>query len=137
MAQSVKRPAGITFLMVIGVINGLLSILAGLVLFIGRQDQQVIANAGGSKSTVTAIAVTTMVIGAIIILIALALGGGSNGARLLIGIVMVLNVIGDVYVMLKYSGEQRTAAIASAVVALFFLYLLYGSKAAKEFFARA
>jgi uncharacterized membrane protein YecN with MAPEG domain len=113
------------------------SFLGGLVLFIARRDQQVLANAGGSKSTVAAIAVTTMVIGLIVILVSLALGGGSNFARFLLGAVVVLNLIGDVYMIVKYSGNQRTSGIVSAVVALIVLYLLYGSEASKAYFARA
>jgi hypothetical protein len=135
--ERVRRPGGITLLMVIGVIQGALSVLGGLVLFIARKDQDVLANAGGSKSTVTAIAVTTIVIGLIVIFVSLALGGGSNVARFLLGAVMVLNLIGDVYMILKYSGNQRTSGIVSAVVALIVLYLLYGSETSKEFFARA
>jgi hypothetical protein len=135
--RSVKRPAGITLLMVLGVIQGLLGILGGLLLFIARTDQQVIADSGGSKSTVTAVAVTTMIIGAVVLLIALALGGGSRGARLVMGIVVILDLIGDVYVIVKYSGSQRTGAIVAAAVALVVLYLLYGSRASKEFFARS
>jgi len=135
--EGARRPAGITLLMVLGVIQGAISVIGGLVLFIARNDQEVLANAGGSKSTVTAVAVTTMVIGLIVILVSLALGGGSNGARLLLGAVMVLNLIGDVYLIVKYSGNQRASGIGSAVVALIVLYLLYGSKASKEFFARA
>jgi hypothetical protein len=123
--------------MVVGVIQGLLSIVGGLILFIGRTDQQVIADSGSSKSTITAIALTTMAVGAIVILISLALGGGSNGARLVMGIVVVLDLIGYAYVIVKYSGSQRTSAIAAAVVALIVLYLLYGSKASKEFFAHS
>jgi hypothetical protein len=49
----------------------------------------------------------------------------------------VLNLVGDVYLIVKYSGNQRASGIGSAVVALIVLYLLYGCKASKESFARA
>jgi hypothetical protein len=137
MERSEKRPGGITLLMVIGVIQGLLGILAGVVLFIGRTDQQVLAQSGNSKSAVAAVAITTMAFGALVVLISLALGGGSRGARLVLGIVVILDLIGDVYVIFKYTGSQRTGAIVAAVVALIVLYLLYGSQASKDFFARS
>jgi hypothetical protein len=59
-----------------------LSIVGGLIPFIAPADQQVIPDSGGFKSTIAATALATMLVGAIVVLIALALGGGGNGARL-------------------------------------------------------
>ncbi|MRX45452.1 hypothetical protein [Agromyces kandeliae] len=112
------RPGGVTLVAVLAWISGLLQIIGGVLTLTG----------GGSAAT----GWTQVVIGAITFLVSLGLFRGSNGARILVSIVFVLNLITAVWAMIAVPAVFWPALVA-ALVALIGLLLLY-TRAANEFF---
>ena len=76
-----------------------------------------------------------IIIGSIYCLLAGALGRGSRGARLVFGILAVLNLAGGLYATVAYNGEQRAAGVVATVFSAIVLWLLYGTESDREFFA--
>jgi hypothetical protein len=135
MAQTTEqRPGGITLIVVLAVISGILNILSGIFVIIDRHDHRLISESGATADELIWAGIFTIIIGVIVILIAGALGRGSRGARLVFGIFAVLNLAGGIVAEFSYVGEQRTTGIISAVIWAFVLYLLYGSERDREFF---
>ncbi|HEY8216193.1 MAG TPA: hypothetical protein VIH82_03605 [Acidimicrobiia bacterium] len=128
------RPGGITLIVVLAVISGVLNILGGIFVIIDRHDHRLINESGAHPDELLWAAILTIVVGIIVIMLASALGRGSRGARLVFGIFAVLNLAGGLVAAFSYVGEQRTTGIISAVIWAFVLYLLYGSERDREFF---
>ena len=136
MAASTQqhRPGGVTLIVVLAVISGILNILSGIFVIIDRHDHRLLSESGASADELIWAGIFTIIVGIIVILIAGALGRGSRGARLVFGIFAVLNLAGGLVAAFSYVGEQRTTGIISAVIWAFVLYLLYGSDRDREFF---
>lgn len=72
--------------------------------------------------------------GLIQLMLALALGGGSNGVRILYALVAVLNLAGGDWALVALHSEQRAAGAAAHAVLV--LYLLFNHRA-EEYFESA
>jgi hypothetical protein len=79
--------------------------------------------------------IAAIVIGVVYCLLASSLGRGSRTARLVFGIVAVLNLAAGAYGAIAYSGEQRASGVGSLVFSIIVLWLLYGTEKDREFFA--
>ncbi|MDQ0893991.1 hypothetical protein [Agromyces ramosus] len=116
------RPGGVTLVAVIAWINGLLALIAGILLL----------TAGPADAAVTTAAWVQIVIGVITILVGIGLLRGNNFARILATIVFVLNLGWAIYVAIAIPG-QIWSAIITGLLALIGLVLLYSARA-NEFF---
>ena len=114
------RPGGVTLVAVIAWINGLLTLLTGILLFIGGLAADVAA--------VAWVAWLSIIIGAVTIIVGVGLLRGSNAARTVAAIVFVLNLITAVITMFT-APSQLWSAIISAILAIVGLVLLYSEKA--------
>jgi hypothetical protein len=128
------RPGGITLIVVLAWISGLLNVLGGIFIIIDRHDHRLINESGASADELIWAGIFTIIVGVIVIGLASALGRGSRGARLVFGIFAVLNLAGGLVAAFSYVGEQRTTGIVAAVIWAFVLYLLYGSERDREYF---
>lgn len=135
MSVESRRPVGVTVLVILVVIQGIVAVITGFSILSARNDSSYLAVHSLTRSQVTISAWLTIGIGVITILVGLGLGTGSRVARFLVGVFTILVLAGDVYVITKYSGGQQAGAIVSAVVAVVVLYLLYVNKRDREFFA--
>lgn len=126
-----KVPTGISVITILMIIGAIIDIAAGVFMLIEKTD--VAATAEVAESTITYTAIAAIVIGVIIGLLALGLRSGSNGVRILIGIVMVVRIVFAVWAIIALPGS-RFEGVVSAVVALVVLYFLYGSEDSKAFF---
>ncbi len=116
-----KRPAGVTFIGVLIWIEAALYIVGGILALLGIGTT---APAGsGYRLTVF---IFSLILGVLLLAVSAALMRGSNGARILVSIVLVLAVIGGVGA--AFSG-QLVGGIVNAVVAVVGLVMLYSQRA--------
>lgn len=134
VATDRARPGGVTLIMVLGILSGLLNIASGIFVIIDRDTHQLQRSSGSTADELLAAGIVAIVFGALVVLIAYELGRGSRLARLLLGIVGVINFAGGVYAAVAYVGEQRSTGIVAAVIWAVVLYLLYGSERDRDYF---
>jgi hypothetical protein len=125
----------VTLIVVLAMIAGILQVAAGIFVIIDRHDARLRVDSAHTPDELLWAGIFAIIIGTIYILVASALSTGSRGARLIFGIIAVLNLAGGIYAALAYSGEQRASGVVSAVFAAIVLWLLYGTERDREFFA--
>ena len=130
----VRRPGGITLIVVLAVINAIATIAGGIFVLLDHDNHHLLRESGLTENHFTAAGVAWIILGAIYLILALALGRGSRVARLLFGIWAVLNLAGGLWALVALDGEQQAAGAFSAVIAFIVLYLLYGSDRDREYF---
>ncbi|MET0813083.1 MAG: hypothetical protein ABWY03_08510 [Microbacterium sp.] len=111
--MATSRPFGVTLVAIIAWITGALQIITGI-----------IALFGGNLT----LGIVAIVVGVITILVSLGLFGGSNGARIIVTIVFLLNIGGSIYLIFAHP-NQVWSAIGSIILPLIGLILLYTSRA--------
>ncbi|BDZ64777.1 hypothetical protein [Agromyces mangrovi Wang et al. 2018] len=111
--MSTARPFGVTLVAILAWLTGLFQIIPG-----------VIALFGGDLTY----AIVAILVGLITIFVSLGLFRGSNGARIVVTIVFVLNIAASLYVVFAIDGGFWTA-IWSILFPAIGLILLYTSKA--------
>jgi hypothetical protein len=131
------RPGGITLLMILGVINGIASIVAGILLVLDKDDAKLLELTNMSENQHTTAGVVAIAFGVLAILLALALGGGSNIVRWLFGIVAMFNAAYGVWGLFALHGEQQLSAGFQLVFSVIVLWILFGSQRSEEFFERS
>jgi len=134
-APTTQRPGTITLVMVLAYIAGILNVAAGIFVIIDRHSGRLRLDSGHTPDELLWAGIFAILFGVIYILLAGALGRGSRGARLVFGIVAVLNLASGIYAAISYSGEQRSSGIVSAIFSIIVLWLLYGTEKDREFFA--
>jgi hypothetical protein len=134
--QRVSRPGGITLLMVLGVLQGLLAAAAGLFLVLENDSATLQDEAQMSSEQLTGAGIGMMVGGLIVLMLAAALGRGSQIVRWLYGIVTMVNVSFAVWGVFSLHAEQRMSAVFTLVFGLVVLWILFGSERNDRFFAQ-
>lgn len=130
-----ERPGTVTLIVVLAWIAGILNIAAGVFVIIDRHNGRLHLDSASTPDELLAAGIAAIIVGTIYCLLASSLGRGSRIARLVFGIVAVLNLAGGVYAAVAYSGEQRATGLASAIFSIIVLWLLYGTEKDREFFA--
>jgi drug/metabolite transporter (DMT)-like permease len=130
-----ERPGTITLIVVLAWIAGLLNIAAGIFVIIDRHDTRLRVDSASTPNELLVWGVAAIVVGGIYCLLASALSRGSRTARLIFGIVAVLNLAGGVYAAIAYSGEQRASGATSMIFSIIVLWLLYGTEKDRDYFA--
>ena len=116
-----SRPAGVTLVFVIILIEGVLALIGGILgLFVKDMNMPLIS------------ALILILVGVVYLAVAKGLANGNSFSRLLVGLVTVIAFIGGIWTLLTASGQRLTGA-AEALIAVIVLALLYSSKA-KQFF---
>ncbi len=134
LPSTTRRPFGVTLIAVLTWISGALGILGGVVLILAREDAGLHRELQVSSSTIVAIGVVYIVVGLITILVAGGLLRGSGFARGLVTLLMILQLLGGFYALLKLPGNVGSEW-ASIIVAVIVLLLLF-SPQANAFFRR-
>jgi hypothetical protein len=134
--QTHERPGTVTLVVVLAWIAGILNIAAGIFVIIDRHNGRLRLDSASTPDELLVAGIASIIAGAIYCILASYLGRGSRVARLVFGIVAVLNVIAGVYATIAYSGEQRASGVGSMILSIVVLWLLYGTEKDREFFAR-
>ncbi len=112
--SAIVRPFGVTIVAVIAWINGVVNIIQGIVSLLGGADPTV--------------AWITIFVGIITFLVSLGLFRGSNGARILVTIVFLINIAAAIYAIVAVPG-YFFSAVVTGVLALIGILLLYTARA--------
>ncbi|MET0736395.1 MAG: hypothetical protein ABWY55_12240 [Microbacterium sp.] len=118
--MAASRPFGVTLVAIIAWITGALQIITGVIHLFSAQ---------------MGVGVAAIVIGIITILVSIGLFGGSNGARIIVAIIFVLNIAGSIWLMLT-APAAFWSALGSLILPLIGLVLLYTSRANAFFSGR-
>lgn len=141
--RGTSRPAGITFVVILVFISGLLNVIGGILTIVNRNNHTVINavnDAAKEAGTTTSDAPTLLlwagvvmiVLGLIALYGARALSRGSGFWRVLLTILQIIAFVSAIVSAVQSNGSARTSAIVSAVIAAFLIYLL-NTLRAKEF----
>lgn len=131
-----KRPFLVSLVSIIMIVVGLLQLVFAVIVFIDRNDADMLREADATSSQVTTAAIALLVAGLISTLLGFNLWQGKRFARALIGIFEVLQIAGAIYlIVISEHNTHLGTAIGSIVGALIVLYFLFGTNKAKEFFA--
>ncbi len=133
-ATEQARPGGVTVIMVLGILSGLLNIASGIFVIVDRHTRQLQNSSGSTGDELLAAGIVTILIGVVVILVAYELGRGSRVARLLLGIFAIINLAAGFYAAVAYTGEQRSTGLVAGVIWAVVLYLLYGSDRDRDYF---
>lgn len=132
-ANTSARPGSVTAVVVLTWIVAVLTVVSGIALLL--LSDNVLKEAGITKSTAATYGWVEIVLGVVVALVAVGLSRGSNAARILVSIVMVLRVAAAVWIALAVSTSARGTAIAAGVVAVIILALLW-TRRANDYFAQ-
>lgn len=117
--QGVQRPFGVTLIMILIVINGILTVISGVISALMLRDDINIVYS-----------LILIILGLIYLAVAGALGRGNRAARMLIAVVTVLMLI--VGILGLFSGNLVTAIVQIAISVIILLVLF--SRKAGAFF---
>ena len=118
------RPGSVTFVAVLTYINGILNVIGGVILLITRD--QVAGSAGGGVAGITTAAIISILLGIIVIIVARGLLRGSPGARVVVTVVMIVDIVNGI--ILLFSG-QLVSGIVQILWSLLIIVLLFTRRA--------
>jgi hypothetical protein len=123
---STARPSSVTMVVVLTWLAAAMAIVSGVVvLFL---SDAALEEAGISPTTANISAWTEIVIGVIIALVAVGVSNGSNLARMLISILMVVRAAFGIWAIVMFPNGLVTGLV-TIVLAVLVLYLLWNAKA--------
>lgn len=118
------RPGSVTFVAVLTYINGILNVIGGVILLITRD--QVAAPVGGGVAGVTTAAIISILLGIIVIIVARGLLRGSPGARVVVTVVMVIDILNGLLLLFT---NQVASGIVQILWSLLIIVLLFTRRA--------
>lgn len=132
-----QRPGVITFIGVIMLIQAALNLVAGVVMIALNSQQRIIDETNLTSGELVTSGIISLVVGAIVGLVTLALLAGSRVARGLVAAVQVLLVISATWHMFfNHTGAWLFSGLLQVAIAVFVLWALYNEKA-DAYYAKA
>ena len=128
------RPTSVTIAVAIGWISVIIDAVAGIALLVLAGSDDVTAALGTDASTARTIGIVSLVMAAILALVVYLLGQGSNIARMLVTIVMLVRIGVSIWALVAFGTHQLAEAIIAIAIAITALALLWNDKA-NTFFA--
>lgn len=126
-----KRPLGVTIVAALAIISGIFDAIGGIVLLTMQSDPAVADGFGGVGVLVT-IAVMSILLGALILLVAWGLLRGNPTARIAATVLQVISLVASIWIGITQPSTLPTE-IASALLALAILMLLWSGEATRYF----
>jgi hypothetical protein len=125
-----RRPFGVSLLSILVIIGGALDVLVGILSVSARGDGDLLVELKGTQGEFTAFGTGLIILGAIAIVVGFMLWRGSDFARILIGIIAIVRLVGTVWAFVSFDREHWYEGIGSVVIyALVAGYLLFGTTA--------
>ena len=125
-----RRPFGVSLLSILVIIGGALDVLAGILSISARGDGDLLVELKGTQGEFTAFGTGLVILGVIAIVVGFMLWRGSDFARILIGIIAVLRLVGTIWAFASFDREHWYEGIGSVVIyTLVAGYLLFGTTA--------
>lgn len=128
------RPTSVTVAVAIGWISVIIDLIAGVALLVLAGNDDVTGALGTDAATARTIGIVTLVMAAILALVVYLLGRGSNIARMLVTIVMLVRIGVSIWALFAFGTHQLAEAIIAIAIAVTAIALLWNDKA-NTFFA--
>lgn len=127
MSNSVShvRPSSVSVVVTLTWIAAFLDLVGGAVLVFFASSEELQAASGASEASITTAGWFTMGIGILVAVVAIRLGEGSSGARLLVSTLMVLRVVAAIWVLIAAGTHGGTESILTLALSAAVLYLLW------------
>ena len=143
----VQRPGTITFIVVLMWINAILEIIGGVLLIIASRSNDVVTSVQAgvennipveqiSESSLLWAGIISILFGLITILLATGLKNGSNGVRIFLTILIVLQILIDAAEMTALRNESVWTGLIAILIWLIVLGMLWSSRASAFFHQR-
>ena len=130
----IHRPGTITFVGILLYIKAALAAVAAFALILGR-DSEVASSAGLNSDNLLYSGIAEAIAAVLLVAAAWYLMSGSNGARVVVAIVIGFRLAVLVWVMLTHhTGGTAGHGIVSALLAVMILWMLYGDQRSEEYF---
>jgi hypothetical protein len=131
-ANKLQRPPGVTVVVVLTYLSGVLSILGGLLVLLVSRNSSVQAQLGAGSGVLLAAGIVSMVIGVVTIVVARGLRHGRRTARLVVTVVMALQILTSAVAL--FSGTSQALSLIVQILVSAVVIALLWSGAAKSFF---
>lgn len=129
--MAIQRPVGVTFVAVLTMISGALDILGGTILLFQTSIASTVEQFGGASQLILS-ALAGILIGVVVILVAVGLLRGRNGARIVVTVFEALSILLSVFLAIAYPAGAIGEYIG-IVVSVAILVMLWTPRA-NEFF---
>lgn len=136
MDAQVRRPFGISFMSLLLMALGGLEIVSGALILFQRGDSELLSAIDVSASQVTTYAVFTIMYGAIVVLVGLALRTGQSWARYVVGGLAAVRLASLIWVVVAYHSIHWSTAVWPMVVYALVAGYLFFDDDAKAFLTR-
>lgn len=134
MEERVRRPWGVTFVVVLTWIAALVDLAAGLA-FLWERFRPADLDLGVAldPDQLWIYATAAILMGLLTAAIALGLAAGSQLSRVLVLLLMALRIAGAIYVYGQHGAEARSAALGEGAIALAVILMLASPRASAYF----
>lgn len=125
----VKRPGVVSLIGVIMIIQATLTLVGGIVLLALSGEQRILEETDIETSGLIVAGIVSLIVGAIVLLVALSLMRGGKGARLLVTIVQVIAVASASWTMFTHhTGAFLFQGLLTIGIAVFVIWALYNER---------
>ncbi|MFD4422861.1 hypothetical protein ACFWN7_15350 [Agromyces sp. NPDC058484] len=131
MTEAASRPVGVAIVSILAFISGVIDIITGILLIFEANNPEVNASFGGSGGVLAA-SIGSMILGAIVVVLAYGLWLGREVARMIVTVLQALSLIQSLFLAVAYLGNP-VGEWASVVVSAIILILLW-TRPASAFF---
>jgi len=128
-ASRAPRPTTVTIAMAAALVVGVVDIVNGAAIFLRRADAGWQQDTGWGSSTSVFTGVLIVLLGVFTILVALALGRGSGGARMILAFFSGLRFVTGLGLLVSARGPERASGGFDVVFAAVMLGLLFSASA--------
>lgn len=133
-ASARSRPGGVTLVIILMWINAILEIIAGVLTMIASGDLQYRVEYDQTQTVLLWIGIVAIAFGVITIVLAMGLASGSNAARVVVTILIVLQILADAWELAaRAHGSFPWISILGILFWLIILGLLWTSRASAFF----
>jgi hypothetical protein len=132
-----RPPFAILLVAVLGVALGVIAALYGISLVVDRDDAGVRESTGMTSGQLLAYGIGAIAIGVVVAWLSVSLARGSRSARWYVGLLVFALLWHGVVIVFGWYDVSPWEGVASIVVALAALYLLFGAPGSREYYTRA
>ena len=125
-----KRPLGITIVAALAIVSGLFDVIGGIVLLFGSDETA--ADRFGGAGVLTTVAILSIALGILMVVIAVGLLRGNPVARIAATIVQAFSLASSIWIGIA-EPLQLATEVASGLIALAILFLLWSGEASRYF----
>ena len=133
-SEAVRRPRGVTVVVILTYLSGFLDILSGLLVVLLASNAQAQAALAVGRGVLLAAGILGIVVGIVTLVVAGGLRHGRRGARLLVTVIMVLQIVGGI-VTATGGQAQLLSGLVQIAIAVAVIALLWTGEAT-QFFRR-